>query len=404
MPIPHPHRPAAAARQRPRSLGGVPTPALVLDLDILERNLERMASRVAAGGAALRPHFKTHKCAAVADLQKASGAAGFTVSTLPEMRRLLDAGYDDILWAYPIILNRAREIAEVLRRAPKARLGWVIDSRDALTTLETEVAAAEAVPAEALPLGVWLKVDCGYHRAGVEPESDQAMDLMRQLAASERLELRGLLSHSGHSYGAPGRERLRAVHLEERRVMTAFAGRARAAGLEIPAVSIGSTPTLSSIDAQRGDLAGITEARPGNYVFYDYTQVALGACGVEDCALTVVASVISCRESSENCVIDAGALTLSKDAGPEWLTPTTFGEIFSDYASARLNPEIRVVGLSQEHGKVNAPLPVGTRLRILPNHSCLVVPNFRRYVVARGEEIVDFWPISHRTSEPLPNR
>ncbi|MEM1178343.1 MAG: alanine racemase [Acidobacteriota bacterium] len=373
------------------TLGDMPTPSLVLDLDILERNLRKMAARVTGAGLALRPHFKTHKCLEVAAMQRDLGATGFTASTLYEMRVLQSAGFLDVTWAFPVILNRVREVSERARDSPEAR--FVVDSLDAVTTLETEV-----VPAVGRPVHVWLKVDSGYHRAGVDPKSPLALEIARHLGASPKLHFNGILSHAGHGYDRPGRPGLRKVHAEDRETMLAFAATLRRGGVDVPAISIGSTPTLSVAD-EPGDLEGLDEARPGNYVFYDFTQVQLGACTVADCALTVIASVVSCRESAEHCVIDAGALTLSKDTGPSWQDPPTFGEIFCDYAGSQLNPDIRVISLSQEHGKVNAPLPLGTRLRILPNHSCLVVPHFRHYVLARGDRVLGRWPIRHRSFE-----
>ena len=141
------------------------------------------------------------------------------------------------------------------------------------------------------------------------------------------------------------------------------------------------------------DLAGVDEARPGNYVFFDYTQVQLGSCRVADCALTVLASVVS--SASHHAVTDAGALALSKDAGPAHKPQRTCGEIFEDYASARLSDSLRLTSLSQEHGKLSLPRPVGERLRILPNHSCLTAAQFDAYHVVRGDEVIDRWPI-HR--------
>lgn len=166
--------------------------------------------------------------------------------------------------------------------------------------------------------------------------------------------------------------------------MVGFASRLTGHGIDCPGVSIGSTPAMSVVE----NLDGVTEARPGNYVFYDHTQVRLGACTVSDCALTVVASVVSSQPGARHSIIDAGALSLSKDPGPEWARPRTFGEIICDYEQGELAGDLRVESLSQEHGIVNAALPVGRRLRILPNHSCLAVPCFDEYVLARGEKVV----------------
>ncbi len=366
-------------RKRPDRLQALPTPSLVLDLDVLERNVRRMARRMNDFGVALRPHFKTSKSPYVAELQRRNGAAGFTVSTLAEARCLIEEGYDDLTWAFPVILSRIRELPPLLERAT---LRLVVDSPAAISALERELAGA------AEPVHVWLKVDCGYHRAGVDPMGAAALDLARRLRDSRHFTFDGILCHSGHAYHQRSRDGLVAVAEEERRVMAGLASRLMTAGVDCPGVSIGSTPAMSVVE----DLGGVTEARPGNYVFYDHTQVQLGACAVRDVAVTVLASVVSSQPGARHSVIDAGALSLSKDPGPEWGSPTC-GETFSDYAAGELSADVRVESLSQEHGILSAALPVGERVRILPNHSCLVVPNFDRYVLARGDEVVGSAPI-----------
>ncbi len=354
------------------------TPCLVLDLDILERNLKRMALRMCQLKVGLRPHFKTHKCPEIAEIQGELQAVGFTASTLEEVRHLQDLGHRDVTLAVPLILNKLpRLCADFLQRPGILRLQ--VDSPEAVTALEAALADASLPAAH-----VWLKVDSGYHRAGVAPASDHALELARRLHDSERIRFDGILSHSGHAYDARGRDEVLRVAEEERRVMVDFAERLRAHGIEVPRVSIGSTPAMSVIES----LDGITEVRPGNYVFYDYTQVEIGSCEVSNCALTVISSVISSQPGAEHSVIDAGALSLSKDPGPDRIG-TSYGRIFSDYERSELEPETRVVSLSQEHGIVNANLAVGTRVRVLPNHSCLVVPNFEHYLAVRGDRIVD---------------
>ncbi len=352
----------------------LPTPSLVLDLDVLERNVERMARRMGQLGVVLRPHFKTHKSPQVAEIQRRYGATGFTVSTLAEASCLVEQEYDDLTWAFPVILNRVRELRPLLERTT---LRLVVDSAIAISALEHELKNAGE------PAHAWLKVDCGYHRAGVDPEGASALELARKIQDSKCLTFDGILSHSGHAYHQRSRDALLAIAEEERSVMAGLAVRLRAAGVVCPGVSIGSTPAMSVVE----NLDGVTEARPGNYVFYDYTQVQLGACAVRDVALSVVASVVSSQPGARHSVIDAGALSLSKDPGPDWAV-ATFGETFSDYAAGKLSADVRVDSLSQEHGILSAALGVGERVRILPNHSCLVVPNFDEYVLARGEEVV----------------
>lgn len=359
-----------------KTIHDLPTPALLLDLDILEANLRRMAARTAALGVTLRPHIKTHKCIEVAERQRALGARGLTVSTLYEARVFADHGFDDLTWAFPVILTRLEEVREL---ADRVTLRLVVDSPEAVTALE----------GLGRNLHVWLKVDCGYHRAGVDPESPAALEMARRLAESPSLQFDGILTHSGHAYHGPTRTEVAAAAAEERSVMAGFADRLRQEGIAVPGVSVGSTPALSVVER----LDGVTEARPGNYCFHDFAQVALGTCGVRDCSVTVLASVVSHRPGDGRSVVDAGALALSKDTGPERPEHPTMGEVFADYAAGILEEEARMVGLSQEHGILSAPRPVGSRVRILPNHSCLTAAQFDEYMVVRGEEVVDRWKI-----------
>jgi D-serine deaminase-like pyridoxal phosphate-dependent protein len=357
------------------TLDELPTPALLLDLDVLQRNLAAMAERARRLGVALRPHVKTHKSIEVGRLQQELGATGITVSTLEEARAFADHGFDDLTWAFPVILNRLDEVRELARRV---RFAVVVDSPQAVSALE----------ALGQPLPVWLKVDCGYHRAGVDPAGPAAVELAAALAASPRLTFAGLLSHSGQTYHAASREEARAMAEGEGRVMAELAERLRGRGITVPAVSVGSTPAMAAVEA----LPGVTEVRPGNYAFYDFTQVRLGSCAVADCALTVLASVVSCQPGAGHAVVDAGALALSKDAGPEG-EPRTMGRVFADYGAGRLAADLHLTSLSQEHGIVSGPLALGARVRILPNHSCLTAACFDHYAVVRGERVVGRWRI-----------
>jgi D-serine deaminase-like pyridoxal phosphate-dependent protein len=357
------------------TLEALPTPALLLDLDVVERNLRSMAGRASSLGVVLRPHVKTHKCIELAERQRALGVSGITVSTLYEARVFADRGFKDITWAFPVILSRLGEVREL---AARVTLRVVADSPEAVDALAGIVSPER-------PLHVWLKVDCGYHRAGVDPAAPESMRLAEKIAAAPGLLFDGLLSHSGHAYHGGSRLEIAAIAEEERSVMAGFAERLRGLGIAVPAVSVGSTPAMSVVES----LEGVTEARPGNYVFFDFTQAVLGSCAVGDCGVTVLASVVSSR--SGQSVVDAGALALSKDTGPSGVE--TMGEIFADYAAGALDAETRLVSLSQEHGIVSSRLPVGSRVRILPNHSCLTVACFDEYQVVRGGEVVDRWKI-----------
>ena len=358
-----------------RTIHDLPTPALLLDLPTLERNLRGMQQRTDELGVALRPHLKTHKCVEIAGAQRTLGCRGVTVSTLYEARVFADHGFEDITWAFPLAAERAGDVAEL---AGRARLGVVVDHPSPVDVLEE--AGAE--------VRVWIKVDCGYGRAGLAPDSAELLALARRVDASASLELAGLLSHSGHAYRARSPHDARRIGEQERSVMVAAAGRLRGEGIEIHGVSTGSTPTMAHV----AGLDGVTEARPGNYALHDYTQVALDACRPEDCAATVLASVVSSSAERGRSIVDAGALSLSSDPGPPHAR-ASYGRIYANGECRNLRHNARLVSLSQEHGIVDRALRVGERVRILPNHSCLVTACFDAFYVVEGENVVDTWRI-----------
>lgn len=367
----------------------LPTPALLVDLKILQRNLAFMQNRAKTLGVHLRPHIKTHKNLEIGRMQRDLGARGITVSTFYEAERFAEDGFNDITWAFPLPPVYATRVLDL----PDAvTLRVVVDSMEAKGHLD------KVCRTRGKKLHVWLKVDCGYHRAGVDPASSIAEELARSLAESKVVIFDGILSHSGHSYGARRREEILPIANQERDVMRAFAERMGAKGIPVPAVSIGSTPAMSVVE----NLEGISEARPGNYAFYDYTQAMIGSCSVSDCALTVLASVISHQPGSLHFLTDAGALALSKDAGPTHVrNEMGLGILFEDYERKRLESHLQLTALSQEHGKVVAEhqrfiegrFRIGERVRILEHHSCLTAANFDRYYVVEDEEVVDEWKI-----------
>lgn len=371
-----------------RRLDGIPTPALLLDLGVLERNVARMAEKIRRLGARLRPHVKTHKCIEVGRLQRRHGADGITVATLVEARAFADHGFDDITWAFPLVPGRLNEVIAVARHIV---LRVIVDSLEALDAL------AAAARGSGLTIHTWLKVDCGYGRAGVDPRAGASVELARRIAEAPGIAFDGILTHAGHGYLARSRDELVRIAGEEREVMVEFAGRLRDAGVQVPAISIGSTPTMSVAES----LEGISEVRPGNYVFHDYMQVANGVCDLADCAVTLLSTVVSHRPGSDHAVIDAGALALSKDLGPsEASRGRGLGPVIAA-SSGALEERVWVRSVSQEHGvlggasvaDVEGRFRVGERVRVLPNHSCLTAAMFDEYYVVRGEEIVDRWKI-----------
>ena len=369
----------------------LPTPALLLDYDILEQNLMRMQNRAREMNVALRPHIKTHKCIEIAKKQSSLGANGITVSTFYEAEQFAANGFNDITWALPFPFSYAEKVVAL---SSKTKLRVLVDSPEAIAHLE------HAFAQHAGKLHVWLKVDCGGHRAGVNPYSQTAEQLAQSLANSQTMIFDGILAHAGHSYNAKSKDEIIKIAEEERSVMVHFSERLRKHGINVPSISIGSTPTMTLAKS----LEGVNEIRPGNYVFNDYTQAQLGVCNVGDCALTVLASVISHQPSAQFFVTDAGALALSKDLGATHLrNDMGMGAIYEDYERKRLfaHIDLQIQNLSQEHGIVVAEqvehikgrFKVGDKIRILEHHSCLTAANFDQYYITRRREVIDQWKI-----------
>lgn len=346
------------------------TPALVVDRDVLVGNIARMAARMDERGVALRPHAKTHKSLDIASLQVAHGAAGLTVATVGEAEVFAAGGHGDLFIAYPVVAQRDK--AERLGRlAESARLSVGVDS--------IEAGALLAGAGLAGTVRVMVEIDSGQHRSGVLPA---AAGGLAAALADLGLEVEGVFTHAGHGYTAldapPGAARDEVDALEE--AVSALSAR----GLLAARVSAGSTPTALG-SARRP----VTEERPGTYVFNDRQQVALGAAEAPQVALAVAATVVSTAVPGQ-VVVDSGTKSLGGDR-PAWLEG--LGTV----------PELggaNVVSASECHGIValgdGPPPPVGTLVRVVPNHVCPVVNLFDFYEVVSGGEVVDRWPVSAR--------
>jgi D-serine deaminase-like pyridoxal phosphate-dependent protein len=364
----------------------IKTPSLLLDVERVRRNAGRMSARMKSFGASLRPHVKTHKCVEVARIQTEGHAGGVTVSTLAEARAFAARGFRDITYAVPVEPGKFVEAIELAKSCE--RFSLITDDREITRQL------GESARQAGVTLDLFLKVDCGYHRCGVEPDRPEALEIPRAIGDVPNLRFAGILTHAGHSYHARSREELQAVASHERDLMTEFAARLRADGVEVPCVSVGSTPTMTHVE----HLAGVDEARPGNYIFFDAFQATLGSCGFGDCALTVLASVVHRDRARRKVVLDAGAIALSKDRGAvEFDEGCGYGRVLDLEGS---DMGLRVGSLSQEHGEVFVEdeamlerLPVGARVRVLANHSCLTAAQHSHYNVLEGGSIVDRWEI-----------
>ncbi len=355
------------------------TPRVVIDRGILQANISRMAGRAAAAGVALRPHVKTHKMPQVARMAAEAGAVGVQVAKLGEAEVMADAGFDDILVAYPIVGE-----AKLLRLAALARRTQITVSLDSATVAE---GISRAMVDHGTSCRLLVEVDTGLHRIGVQPS--EALALARVIARLPAVELAGVLTHEGHIYTAAGDvAEMERMTREACRTVLDVAGQIRAAGLAAPVVSVGSSGTARFGMA----VPGITEVRPGTYVFNDLTQVELGAARESDIAACVVATVVS-RPAADRAVIDAGTKTLSSDQRIVRTTERSFGRLAAW-------PDTWIVRASEEHGVLglpaDSPLKIGDRVAVLPNHICSVINLHDEVLVAEEGRIIDRWAIAAR--------
>jgi len=363
----------------------IATPALLLDVERLRRNAERIGNRVRDLGVRLRPHVKTHKSIEVARIQTEGHSGAITVSTLAEGRAFAAREFQDITYAVPIEPGKFPTALALAKSCQ--RLSLITDDPE-LPALLNEAARNQNVFVD-----LFLKIDCGYHRCGVEPDSKEAREIPGRILDSSNLRFAGILTHAGHSYHCRSRHERLTVARHERDVMRQLAAELRDSGVDVPTVSIGSTPSITVVD----HLDGIDEARPGNYIFFDAFQASIGSCTLDDCALTVLAAVIHRDLKRNKIIIDAGAIALSKDRGAIEFDPTSgYGRVL-DLEGQDLG--LSLDSLSQEHGEVMAGtgdisrLKVGSRVRVLANHSCLSAAQHSHYNVLEGGRIVDRWEI-----------
>jgi D-serine deaminase-like pyridoxal phosphate-dependent protein len=356
------------------------TPIPVVDLDRLERNLDRMAGYATAHNLVLRPHIKTHKAPAVARQQIARGAVGLTCATPRELEVMSDVT-GDLLLAYPPV--GSAKLDRVMALAPSARITIAVDSA---SVIEDIAAAAKRA---ARPVRILIEIDMGLHRVGVTTPAE-AVALASLVRSRPPLEYAGITFYPGHLREPihAGDAGLDALSREVATYITAL----ERAGLAPTVVSGGSTPTAWNTHEVRG----VTEFRPGTYVYNDRTTVGLGACGWEDCAMTVLASVVSTAVPGQ-AIIDAGAKALGRE-------PMSGGAA-EGYGQVLEHPEVLVTRMWEEHGALDLTHSswrptVGERIRIVPNHVCIVTHLFDTAVGVRGDHVETSWPIAARGREP----
>ncbi len=356
-------------------LDALDTPALVLDERKMLANIAGMNARAATLGVRLRPHLKTGKSVEVARRMLAGGAGAATVSTLREAEMFFAAGIRDLVYAVGIAPQKLARVAAL--RAAGCDLAVILD-----TAAQAEAVVA-ATHGAASPIPALIEIDSDGARGGLDPDDDALLAVGRVL--HEGAALRGVMTHAGGSYGAVGEAALADFAERERQAVTRAAARLRAAGLPCPVVSVGSTPTALSAR----HLDGVTEMRPGVYVFFDLVMAGLGVCAVEDIAISVLTTVIGHRHDRGVILVDAGWMALSRDRGTASQAVDQGYGLVCD-ADGHVLADLILISANQEHGLValrpgsaaSLPnLPVGARLRILPNHACATASQFAGYDV-----------------------
>ncbi|MEZ7913077.1 MAG: DSD1 family PLP-dependent enzyme [Propionivibrio sp.] len=374
-------------------LQALDTPAAIIDHARMQANVRRLQRRMDALGVGFRPHVKTSKCTPVALAQLAAGAHGITVSTLKEARHFFAAGVTDILYAVGISPDKLPQ-ALALREAG-CELKIITDNA---LTAQTIVDFCQA---HACSLEVWIEIDCDGHRSGLRPDDPQLLEVGRRLAAGPA-RLGGVLTHAGSSYACRTPTALAAIAEQERAACVQAAARLRAAGLPCANVSIGSTPTALGAEA----LDGVTEVRAGVYVFFDLVMHNVGVCRQDEIALSVLTTVIGHQTEKGWAIVDAGWMALSRDRGTQ-KQGRDFG--YGQVCTLDGTPleGYTVCDANQEHGivaRVDGPLPdadiatrfpIGSRLRILPNHACATGAQFPEYHCRMENGECQTWPRLH---------
>lgn len=375
------------------------TPAALVDTVRMQRNIARMQNRMHALGVAFRPHVKTSKCVQITQTQMAAGARGITVSTLKEAEQFYAAGMQDILYAVGMAAPKLKQAAALMARGC------------ALKIIADSAFSAQAIvdfgTSSGMPFEVWIEIDSDGHRSGVLPDSDDLIAIGQLLHGdgSKRhgARLGGVMTHAGASYSLNTPEALQTMAEQERSRCVHAAQRLRTAGLPCPVVSVGSTPT--ALSAQQLD--GVTEVRAGVYVFFDLVMANVGVCRLDDIALSVLTTVIGHQVDKGWAIVDAGWMAMSRDRGTQ-AQAHDYG--YGQVCDANGNPVEGYVmsAANQEHGIISqvpepgaAPgadalpiaqrFPIGSLLRILPNHACATGAQFPEYHPVTLSQVEPAW-------------
>lgn len=355
------------------------TPALIIEKDKMINNIERMQKIADAGGVKLRPHTKTHKIPELAKLQIEKGATGIAVAKLSEAEIMAEAGIDDIQIANIIVGDKKIERLMALKKKVKS-ISCNVDSIDAARAISEKFEKCDTW------LDVYIEINSGQNRSGLKEYKD-IYNLAKNIQELQGINFIGLFTHAGHAYASESKEEIERIGKEEAELLIEIAERLMKERIFVTNISVGSTPTAPYCSK----VEGVTEIRPGNYIFYDVVQTKLGSCTIDDCALTVLATVISVPDKNR-VIIDAGSKALSADKGAsKTLSPEGHGYVIGkDCIIDRVNEEHGIIIHNGENFKI------GEKLRIIPNHACVTVNLFDTVYLVDGEEIIKKYEIKGR--------
>jgi D-serine deaminase-like pyridoxal phosphate-dependent protein len=364
------------------------TPAALIDTERMERNIRRMQARMNDLGVSFRPHVKTTKCFEVTELQISAGAKGITVSTLKEAEQFFGHGITDILYAVGIVAPKLKQVAALIDRGCDLKI--IADS------MASAAAIVEFGQQTGKCFKVLIEIDTDNHRSGVKPESDDLI-VIGEMLHKGGAALLGVMTHAGSSYELNTSAALEAMAEQERSLCVRASQRLHNAGLPCPIVSVGSTPTaLSAMQLQ-----GVTEVRAGVYVMFDLVMCNVGVCASEDVALSVLTTVIGHQKDKGWAIVDAGWMAMSRDRGTQnQNVDYGYGQVCD--VQGRAMPGFVLSGANQEHGilsladaridvDIEKRFPVGTQLRVLPNHACATGAQFPEYQAVVGNEVNATW-------------
>jgi D-serine deaminase-like pyridoxal phosphate-dependent protein len=368
-------------------LGDLPTPQVLIDQRRALANIDRVQAMATAAGVRLRPHAKTHKSPLVAQWQIARGAVGICCAKIGEAEAFIDAGIDNIRLPYPVNPSNAKRLIPL---TDVAQISIIVDH------LDVARGWSDAMQRARRRLDVLVKVDVGFHRCGIDPHGDP-LAFLQTVASLPGLRLRGLLSHAGHAYHAESENDLRSIARQEAETLAHLREQAAASGIALDEISVGATPSLRFSAGQDG----ITELRPGNYVYFDRTQVGLGAATLDDCALTVLATVVS-KPAADRIILDSGSKTLTNDTARGISKAVGYGAVLKRNGDSprEIDETLTIERLSEEHATVRVTggtsLVPGDQVRIVPNHSCTVSNLVDAVQLVDGDHVIDTIPIAAR--------